>query len=373
MDFIPVHRPQLPSSHLIMPYLKRIDEARWYSNFGPLVNELEAGFAKHFDVTPEMVTTAVNGTLMLIAMLKALNLPEKSYCIMPSWTFVATASAAHYAGLIPYFVDVDRDTQALDPAILKSKLPNIDGSIGAVIVIAPFGCPINIKGWEKFTEETHIPVIIDAAAGFDTVARIAEMSVSHIPIMISLHATKVFGIGEGGLALSKNRELIRRIKSMTGFGFDMHREALLLGLNAKLPEYTAAVGLAALDSWTETRRKWENIRDQYRIELANVNLKSPLSVDWVSSTCNVIVPNQAEFIAKELKEAGIDTRKWWLNGCHQHYAYQHYPREKNLTNTEWLSQSVLGLPFAIDLDENKVKYICRKLRATSDAVNCCVA
>src|SRR5688500_4841165 len=125
MDFIPVHRPQLPTSHLIMPYLKRIDEARWYSNFGPLVNEFETRLAEHFSVMPKMVATAVNGTLMLIATLRALNVPENSFCIMPSWTFVATASAAHYAGLTPYFVDVDRDTQALHPEILKAKLPSI--------------------------------------------------------------------------------------------------------------------------------------------------------------------------------------------------------------------------------------------------------
>ena len=364
MEIIPVHRPQLPTFEQIKLYLERIDKARWYSNFGPLANELETRLAMQFNVVPEMLTTGANGTLLLIAILKALNVPQATLCVMPSWTFVATAAAAVYSGLTPYFVDVDQETQALDPHTLKKQLSSINQPIGAVITVAPFGAPIDTKSWDDFTEETKIPVIIDAAAAFDTLGRFPEMRVGKSPCMVSLHATKVLGVGEGGFVASTDADLISRIKSLTGFGFNHNRDAYLLGSNAKLSEYTAAVGLAALDHWQTTRKQWEIARDHYIEGLQKVKVKHCLSSDWVSSTCNVILPRQADTIADYLKNSGIDTRKWWRNGCHQHAAYKHFPRAKTLDNTEWLSQSILGLPFAVDLEAGVINYICAATKSS---------
>lgn len=361
MRLIPVHRPKLPDYTKITPYLKEMDEARWYSNFGPLITKFEERLANHFHIESKMITTASNGTLMLTAMLKAMNAAPGSLCIMPSWTFIATAAAAHYAGLIPYFVDVDRETQAINPTFLKEKIKNIKQAIGAVIVIAPFGAPINREEWDNFTQETHIPVIIDAAAAFDTVGRLSSMEIGSTPFMVSLHATKVFGIGEGGIALTHDQELIKRIRGYISFGFNMNREALIPGFNAKASEYMAAVGLASLDEWADTRLRWENVTHQYIEQLDKRSIDHSLSPNWVSSTCNVILPLQADEMAELLRSEGIDTRKWWLNGCHLHQAYQHLPRDIDLSNTEWLSKSILGLPLAVDLDNLSITYICNTL------------
>lgn len=356
MDVIPVHCPLLPSYERIAPYLKRIDSARWYSNFGPLVREFEARLAEHFNVLPEQLTTAANGTLMLTVLLKALGVAPGSLCVMPSWTFVATPASALDAGLIPYFVDVDLKTQALDPNKIKEQLNSIPGKVGAVIVVAPFGAPVDTAGWDAFSDETGIPVVIDAAAAFDTVSQLSEMRVRKSPVMISLHATKVFGIGEAALAISQDEKLIWRTKSLTGFGFNHQREALIQGSNAKLPEYTAAVGLAALDMWSETRQRWESVRDAYVEVLDSLGMRAWFQPDWVTSTCNIILPNRADELAVHLKQASIDTRKWWLNGCHRHKAYCHLPKS-DMPNTEWLSRSVLGLPFAVDLDLENIHRI----------------
>jgi len=358
---IPVHRPKLPSCDLILPYLNEIDESRWYSNFGPLLTRFENRLSEHFDVAPAMLTTAANGTLMLVSILKSMNIPENSFCIIPSWTFIATPSAACYAGLIPYFVDVDRETQTLNPAILKLQIARIKQPIGAVIVVAPFGAPIDTKSWDEFTDQTGIPVIIDAAAAFDAVKECSEMRLGHSPAMISLHATKVFGVGEGGLVISSNTDLVKKIKLNTSFGFNGNREAITLGYNAKLSEYTAAVGLAALDIWRDTRSAWERVRNDYMNNLDTRKISHGLSAEWVSSTYNVIVPEKADRIAALLAQTGIDTRKWWGNGCHQHPAYRHFPKMENLENTDWLNQSILGLPCAPDLETSQINHICEVL------------
>ena len=360
---IPIHRPLLPSAEEILPYLKEIDNARWYSNFGPLLRKFEARLADNFNIDTDMITSACNGTMMLTAILECLNLPEKSLCIMPSWTFIATAAAAHQAQLTPYFVDVDQHTQALNPEILLQEIQTIKKPIGAVIVIAPFGAPINIAAWENFQTTTGISVIIDAAAAFDSVSTIKEMAVSELPTMISLHATKVFGVGEGGIVLSKNKKLVSQIKSFLSFGFDDGREAKCLGVNGKLSEYSAAVGLAALDAWSQTKKQWEEVRDNYIQHLELNNITHKLSPHWISGTCNIVIPNQAKALNKQLAATNINTRQWWLDGCHTHAAYQHFPRSKSLSNTEWLSASVLGIPYSMDITLNAITRICLEIKS----------
>ena len=104
--------------------------------------------------------------------------------------------------------------------------------------VAPFGAPFNIEEWDEFHRVTGIPVVIDAAAGFDTAS--AGLS----PVMISLHATKAMGIGEGGLILCRDNNLAEQIRAARNFGFLGERVAEIPGMNAKLSEYGAAVGLA---------------------------------------------------------------------------------------------------------------------------------
>ena len=190
---IPIMRPKLPPVEALLPYLREIDESRWYSNFGPLLRRFQARLAEHFDVPVEGVACVANGTLALTVGLMALGVREGSRCVMPSWTFIATPSAACAAGLKPYFVDVDAQSWAIDPNAVRPLIGRED--ICAVIPVSPFGAPIDRAAWDRFTEETGTPVIIDAAAGFDTVARIPAMRPGRTPIMISLHATKPFGVG----------------------------------------------------------------------------------------------------------------------------------------------------------------------------------
>jgi dTDP-4-amino-4,6-dideoxygalactose transaminase len=363
---IPVCLPKLPTAEQIFPYLSQIDANRWYTNFGPLVKEFLSRMAALFGVSPQEVVSGTNGTLLLELCLKAFHVPPRSLCIVPAWTFAATPLAAAAANLIPFFVDVDLETQALDPEKLLNELPHLatKGKIGAVIVVAPFGKPINVSAWDKFTDLTGIPVIIDAAAAFDTILQRPEMRVSRTPMMISLHATKVFGIGEGGLILSTNQELLLHIENLTQFGFPRGiRSAHFLGTNAKLNEYIAAVGLASLDNWIHTRTNWLTLAHDYQAALNKANILHMLSAEWATSTCNIILPQQANSIAALLNKAGIQTRKWWEDGCHHMPAF-HSSQKTDLPNTEYLQKSVLGLPFYQGLPTKQIQHMVSLLEKT---------
>ncbi len=354
---IPVSKPKLPGAEAILPYLQEIDANRWYSNFGPLAEAFNERLAKTLKVQKEHAVAVANGTLGLTVALQALEVPRGSLCVMPSWTFTATPAAALAAGLAPCFVDVESDTQALSPERVKSYLKQINGDVSAVIAVSPFGAPVDTQAWDRFTEETGIPVLIDAAAAFDSVAN-GAMRTGRTPVMVSLHATKTLGIGEGGVIVCRNPDTIFRVRRLINFGFESDRRSHRIAINAKISEYGAAVGMAALDEWEQTREGWARVRDAYLFRLAKEGLSLWLNRDWVTSTCNVLFPSHAIAMAERLEKAGIETRRWWLTGCHAQPAYRYCASHGELNVTQWLGQSLLGLPMAVDMREEDINTVC---------------
>ena len=277
---------------------------------------------------------------------------------MPAWTFVATAGAARQAGLVPHFADVDPGTWALDPEAVERRADL--HAIGAVMVVAPFGRPVDTARWDLFAARTGIPVVIDAAAAFDALRAGGPMAVGNSPVIVSLHATKAFGIGEGGAALSRDAGWLGRFRRLSNFGFLGSRDAVLAGTNAKMSEYAAAIGLAALDAWPQTRAGWMAVTRRYAAALAAMPAITPspgFGGDWVSATLSVLWPRDRLDEVAALGREGIGTLRWWGEGCHRHPAYADSPRDP-LPVTESIAGRTVGLPFWRDMTATQVDYIC---------------
>jgi dTDP-4-amino-4,6-dideoxygalactose transaminase len=349
----------MPSADAILPYLQRIDAKRWYSNFGPLLIELEARLAARF-ARPTLVCTAVNGTQALTLALQALKARPGGLCIMPSWTFVATAHAAIQAGLTPWFLDVDPVTGVLDADHVRERLAHAPGPVSAVIPVAAFGQPLDPEAWARLRDDPGLPVVIDAAASFDSVRA------APVPTMVSLHATKSLGVGEGGLIASEDAAFIDRFRALTSFGFQGDREARFAAHNAKISEYTCAVGLTALDQWPSTRTAYASTAQRLRMALLHTptaRLQPGWGLDWVSSTCVVeLPPGATDAVEAALKDQGVDTRRWWGHGCHRSPAFADCPADP-LPVTERLAASTLGLPYFADMDLDQVNRVAMALAA----------
>jgi dTDP-4-amino-4,6-dideoxygalactose transaminase len=360
MMTIPVMRPRLPAARILAPYLEKIDSGRIYSNFGPLAVAFENRLSAHYGLSDDTVCTVANATLGLTLALAAQGARPGTLCVMPAWTFVASAHAAAMAGLTPYFVDVDAETWALDAEEIAGEMAQAPGPIGAVMPVAPFGRPIDIAAWDRFRARTGLPVVIDAAAGFDA------LTPGAVPAVVSLHATKVLGTGEGGFVVSTDAAFRRQIRARANFGFDGTRDALMLAANAKLSEYHAAVGLAALDEWVETRNEWMAAARNYRAALPASNrmrYQAGNGTDWIASTWVVnFTDSGAERVEAALAKAGIETRRWWGQGAHTHRATAELPRSSML-RTEALARSTLGLPFYRDLGSGQMQKIADAVAA----------
>jgi len=316
--------------------------------------------------TPEVALLS-NGTSALTLLLQASGARPGSRCLMPSWTFIASAGAVAAAGLVPHFVDICPSTWVPDPAEMQILAARHD--VGSILVVSPFGAPLDMPMWDRLQQATGIPLVIDGAAAFDTLRVDGPMPAGACPIIVSLHATKVFGIGEGGAVLCRNPEIMERVRRLAQFGFLGTREAMLPGINAKLSEYGAAVGLAGLDTWADTRARWQGVTRQYQTSLPHGMETVPaFGPGWVSSTLNVLCPVGRPDMAAALASAGISTLQWWGPGCHAQPAFRNCPSEA-LPVTDAFAARSMGLPFWQDLAPRQIDSVCHAIERCAAPAN----
>ena len=361
-------RPLLPDAAAVLPYLREIDANRWYSNFGPLLSRLEARLAAHFGIEGDRLVILANCTAALTLALESYRPEPGQYVALPSWTFAATPVAILRAELTPWFLDVDPGSWQLTPELVESALPERPGKLAAVVPVAPFGAAVDPAAWSAFSARHGLPVVLDAAAAFDSVTP------DHAPAAVSLHATKPFGIGEGGLVLCRSASQAERLRRGSNFGFDRDRRAAMTGCNAKLSEYAAAVGLAALDAWPERRDAYAQTAARYRALLSarseGFRLAPGFGGQQVSSTCNLLLdaPVAAETIGR-LRERGIEARQWWGSGCHVQPAFASCPRSA-LPVTEDLGKRVFAIPFSADMKESDMAAIAAAVAEVVEQCTC---
>src|SRR5262245_27197646 len=358
---VPVMRPTLPAASSLLPYLSEVDANRIYSNFGPLAIRLEHRLAAHFGVGDHAVTTVANATLGLALALAAQQVTAGALCVIPAWTFVASPRAATMAGLIPYFVDVDPRTWTVEPDAIDDIIASAPGKVGAVMPVAPFGRPIDLHAWDRFRSRTGLAVVIDAAAGFDAVVATGT------PTVVSLHATKVLGTGEGGFVLCDNRDLVVDIRRRMNFGFYGSREATVPAFNAKLSEYHAAVGHASLDEWPGARGEWLLVANRYHEALQRssvAHLQEGFGDTWVSSVCVLgLTGINADCLERRMHNASIETRRWWGGGAQAHRSMSGCPRA-TLPVTQELSRSTLGVPMFRELSPSDLDRVIECIEAS---------
>lgn len=369
---IPLLVPDLPSAEELLPYLRRIDQARWYTNFGPLVRELEdrieARIAESGQARQRAVSVS-NATLGLEIALMALGLPRGGRVLMPSLTFVATATAAMRAGHVPVFCDIDSDTWLLTPEIAERVIGR--ERVDAVMPVATYGCPCDSQAWDRFAKQTGLPVVIDAAGAFGN-----QICGEHFVTVFSMHATKSLAAAEGGLVLSADPDYARRVRQASNFGIDPSTvdevtagsTGLLRqeGTNAKLSEYHAAVGLAALARWEDKASRRTALHKEYVRALNRdcpaVSLQTRAE-NGVYSIFPVCLPDFAKAVDayRMLEARGIGTRRWYCPPLHMHPSFSHLPTGGELDVCSMLGERLLALPFHLHLRSGDVQQVVSAL------------
>ncbi|MEK7991138.1 MAG: DegT/DnrJ/EryC1/StrS family aminotransferase [Thiotrichaceae bacterium] len=356
---ISLYIPDMPSTQALIPWLEQIEANRWYTNFGQLNRIFEAKLSQQFDEQAQLVTTA-NATLGLELALMALDLPKNAQVLIPSFTFVATATAVLRAGLRPLFADIDANTWLLTPSLSYDAVQKQE--IAAILPVAAFGYPQDVEQWDIFTQKTGIPVLIDAAGAYGNQAVGKTTS-----IVFSLHATKTLGIGEGGLVVSNDTALIQKIRQLTNFGINDCKSEFI-GTNAKLSEYHAAVGLAALERWSHTQQHRQRLVQtyQYRLDLPIVYQTQNLNkIIWSAFVLRFPTLENVTELSQFLQQRNVTTRRWYYPPLFEHAAFQNIAHADELLTTRKISPQLLGLPFHHFLTEEDIESVCKSLQAYS--------
>jgi dTDP-4-amino-4,6-dideoxygalactose transaminase/SAM-dependent methyltransferase len=364
---VPVLRPLLPAADRLLPYLRRIDAARIYTNYGPLVCELEQRLAEHLAVPAGGVASASSGTAALTGTILAVAgraTSARPLALMPAFTFVATAAAAEQCGYQPYLADIDPETWMLDPGRLAEH-PAL-AEVGVVIPVAPFGRPVPQGPWRAFRDRTGIPVVIDGAAMFDVGRAPPGYSFGAIPVALSLHATKGYGTGEGGAVVWADADRLRRVAQVLNFGFYDTRDSRTPSTNGKMSEYHAAVGLAGLDDWTERRTAFLAVAERYRRGMADAGLGDrffaapDIGFSYALFQCRSGA--EAVRVQEAFQRGCVGWRLWYGGGLHHQSHFAALPRER-LDTTDEMAPALLGLPMAPDLGEEQIARVIGTLAA----------
>ena len=359
----PLHvgRPNVGDQRKLMERIAGILERRWLSNNGPLVQEFEAKLAAYLGV--KHCIPICNGTVALELAIRALDL--KGEVILPAFTFVATAHSLQWQGITPIFADIDPATHNLDPAAVERRItPRTTGIIGVHV----WGRPCAIEALQAVADQHGLPLMFDAAHA---------LGCSHGGRMIgnfgrcevfSFHATKFFNTFEGGAIATNDDALAEKLRLMKNFGFQGYDHVIYIGVNGKMTEVCAAMGLTGLESLDEflavNRRNYE----AYQKGLAGIPGLHLIGYP-AAEKCNrqyvvVEVDEQAYGRSRDetiqmLHAENVLARKYFWPGCHRMEPYRTLDPEvgRDLPHTEEVAARVVVLPTGTAVNPETIRTI----------------
>ncbi|WP_394224072.1 DegT/DnrJ/EryC1/StrS family aminotransferase [Priestia aryabhattai] len=368
MTKIPFLRPNLVRQEKFTSYLSQIEKSRLYSNYGPLNTLFEDRIVKEYYKGNGGAVTVNNATSGLILSINHSKRPSGKYALMPSFTFAATPLAAMWCGLEPYFVDVNKDDWCMNEELVKDLLEKLGDKVAIVVPYATFGTDINLDFYKRI-HASGVPVVFDAAPSFGTSGVNGFFGNDFEGLVVfSFHATKSFGIGEGGLVYSSDINKIDRIRQAANFGFSTNRETISQGLNSKLSEYSAAIALATLDAFPEKSKTRQEI---YKWYLEEFKRYPYLDKCWSFQKISGGIPSQffpvlcpkdesnVKFV-KLLARNRIEARTYFSPVCHQQRFFSSFQRTL-MSNTDDLSRRILSLPLWEEMEKKDVVEVVKNL------------
>lgn len=348
---IPFIRPDFPSSADIVVDYDEILAANWFTNFGPFEQKFAQAVATYVGDDYYAATCSSATAGLMASIITVLGRGDNStYIVMPSFTFAAGADAVLWCGYRPLFVDVESNGLHMDLAVTEATL-NDDtyaNKVVAILFCNAFGVGTeNIDEWESLAKKTELPLIIDSAAGFGSLySANRKVGSAGLCEVFSFHATKPFAIGEGGAVVSRDKDLIAKIKSVQNFGFD-GRNAQTLGFNGKLQEFNAAVGLRQFQTFQDVLQNRRGVLGRYAAELSPKRFVIQSNASNASLCFATIIVKRAEdrdaYLSK-LIDAGVEAKTYYGPSLHKQEYFKACEHGSALDVTELVESSVLSLP-----------------------------
>ena len=355
---INVTRSSMPEFEEYCEEIKELWVSRWLTNMGAKHKQFEADLKKYLHT--ENVCLYCNGHLALENIIAAMELTGE--VITTPFTFASTTHAIVRNGLTPVFCDINPDTYTIDVDKIESLITD---KISAIVPVHVYGNICDVEAIQAIADKYNLKVIYDAAHAFgveyndENVANFGDAS------MFSFHATKVFHSIEGGMVSFKNPNLYQIMNDRKNFGIRGPESVVYVGGNAKMNEFSAAMGICNLRHLDEEIMKRKAVVERYRERLENVNGIRLCPIQENTK------PNYAYFpvvfdkdifglsrdeVMDNLAKEGISARKYFYPLTN---SFDCYDYDVNSTPVALdISLKVLTLPLFADLDVETVDKIC---------------
>jgi dTDP-4-amino-4,6-dideoxygalactose transaminase len=364
-------KPDLPQLDDIREPLEEILSNGRITNFGKYMNRFEAETGAYLGTQTAAVSS---GTAGLVFALAALGLQRGQKVILPSFTFMATAQAILYAGGIPLFAEIGDDLTICTDDL--ERLLEEHPDTGAVIVVHMYGLPAQVRKIERVVAQASercgrkIALIFDAAHAFGSSIDGEMVGGFGDAEVFSLSVTKVLVTVEGGLISTRDPELLRKIRCMRNYGVVSNYEAHFPGLNGKMSEFHAIVGLhnlRRLDSLLSARQQRARCLRR-KIESQTMFRVSswPENVVHTFKDFTILVPEIAKAgyrdqVMRFLAAREVETRAYFYPPVHEQAYFASYAT-RSLPKTDRLARRVITLPFFTSITEEEMNYITDALQ-----------
>ena len=356
-SFIPVAEPVLSGNE--KKYVCECLESGWISGSGKYVEAFEEKFA-HFCGVTNAIAVA-NGTAALHVALLALDIKAGDEVIVPDLTYIASSNAVAYCGAKPVFADVNSATWTLDPEDVARK---ISSRTKALMPVHLYGHPAEMNQIIKLAEQHKLYVVEDAAEAHGAEYENRRVGSLGDIATFSFYGNKIITTGEGGMVVTNDQELARKVRLLKGQGMDTSRRYWfpVIGYNYRMTNIQAAIGLAQLEriDWFIERRRevaqwYDNLLKEFSVINTPVEASWAKNVYWLYSVCLPEEYNRDLLIA-QLMEEGIETRPFFYP-LHHMPPYLDDNEEANCPVAVRLAARGLSLPSSATLTKEDVTYI----------------
>lgn len=363
-----VTEPHLPPLQEFIPYLEEIWASKRLTNGGPFHEQLENELAMYLGVP--YLSLFANGTLALLTALQALRIGGE--VITTPYTFAATAHSLLWNNIKPVFVDVDPETCNLDPDRIEEA---ITPATTAILPVHCYGIPCDVDRIQKIADTYGLKVIYDAAHAFG-VKKGGVSILNHGDLaVLSFHATKVFNTFEGGAIVCPDAKIKQRVDYLKNFGFADETTVVAPGINGKMNEVCAAMGLLqlrhidqALDIRTSIYQRYqEAFQDTPTLRIQHV----PSGLEWNHAYCPLFVrpdhPVTRDELYRLLKSHRIHARRYFYPLVSSFPMYRGLPSatDGHLLHARALAEQVICLPIYPTLQIEDQQRIIELIRQTA--------
>jgi dTDP-4-amino-4,6-dideoxygalactose transaminase len=348
-----VTQPNLPDLEEVIPYLRKIWSNKILTNGGPFHQELEGELEKYLSVPA--ISLFCNGTIALITALQALDI--KGEVITTPYSFVATSHALKWNGIEPVFVDIDPNTFNIDPSKIEGA---ITPKTSAIMAVHCYGVPCDVDAIEKIAKKHQLKVIYDAAHAFGVDCHCGGSVLNHGDLsVLSFHATKVFNTLEGGAVVSPSKEVKKYIDQLKNFGFVDELTVVTAGINGKMSEINAVMGLLQLKEVDAAISIRKQIDQRYRsafmgkpgIKCMDLSYQIRPNFSYFPILVGSEFPLSRDQLYEELKKENIYSRRYFYPLISDFPMYSDLPSSSsdNLSVAKKVASEVLCLPIYPDL------------------------